>query len=438
MAKRKSVSPAEAQDTFEPDIKAEDNLAELGDSPPSDEVVDNAVPLLDAPKAFYTPAANDGTVDAAYRTTAAGEGGTSLHDKDTGEELPYIDEDVSPEGTDSTPMPDILPTEPPVVSDNVLAETSDDDVGPVLPHRRRERLLTIDARSEVQTEVDRDNTLWHEIQNAYHSRRILTGVLDGIERTGSGLTLAIVSYKGFRVVIPVKEMMLDPGNTSSEREYADLMNQFNRILNSRLGSEIDFIVKGYDNDSRSAVASRKEAMLRKRQTFYIDVDESGKHLIEEGRIVEARVVAVAEKVIRVEVFGVECAIVARNLSWEWIGNAREQYNVGDRILVRVQQIDRSDPAHLSISADVRSVSASTNRDNLKKCVPQSKYVGRVTDIRNGVVFIRLNSGVNAIAHTCLDRRTPGKNDDVSFAVTRLDEEQGVAVGIITRIIRQNL
>lgn len=35
-------------------------------------------------------------------------------------------------------------------------------------------------------------------------------------------------------------------------------------------------------------------------------------------------------------------------------------------------------------------------------------------------------------------RMPGKKDDVSFAVTRLDMERGVAVGIITRIIRQNL
>ena len=54
------------------------------------------------------------------------------------------------------------------------------------------------------------------------------------------------------------------------------------------------------------------------------------------------------------------------------------------------------------------------------------------------MFVRLNNGVNAIAHSCYDRRTPGKGDDVSFAVTRLDEEQGVAVGSITRIIKQNL
>ena len=56
----------------------------------------------------------------------------------------------------------------------------------------------------------------------------------------------------------------------------------------------------------------------------------------------------------------------------------------------------------------------------------------------GVVYVRLANGVNAVAHSCYDYRMPGKKDDVSFAVTRLDMERGVAVGIITRIIRQNL
>ena len=218
----------------------------------------------------------------------------------------------------------------------------------------------------------------------------------------------------------------------------ELMDQLNRILNARLGSEIDFIVKGYDNETRSVVGSRREAMLRKRQTFYLDTDEMGEHLIYEGRVVQARVVAVAEKVIRVEVFGVETSIVARGLSWEWIGNARDHFNVGDRILVRVLKINRTDLEHLTIRVDARSVSATNSHDNLKKCLPQCRYAGRVTDVRNGVVFIRLNNGVNAIAHSCYDPRYPGKKDDVSFAVTRIDEEQGVAIGIITRIIKQNL
>lgn len=114
------------------------------------------------------------------------------------------------------------------------------------------------------------------------------------------------------------------------------------------------------------------------------------------------------------------------------------YSVGDRVLVRVLTIDRGDINHISITADIRSVSSAANQSNLDKCVLQGKYAGRVTDVRHGVVFIRLNNGVNAVAHTCYDRRMPGKKDDVSFAVTRLDEERGIAVGIITRIIKQNL
>ena len=164
---------------------------------------------------------------------------------------------------------------------------------------RRERILTIDAKDEVQTEAEREATIWHEVQNAYRTRRILTGTLDGIEHTESGLTIAVVNYKGFRVAIPIKQMMLQVGRMPTGEEYLDLMEQLSRVLNARLGSEIDFIVKGIENKSRSIVASRKDAMLKKRQTFYMDTDELGEPMIYEGRVVQARVVAVAEKIIRV-------------------------------------------------------------------------------------------------------------------------------------------
>lgn len=219
--------------------------------------------------------------------------------------------------------------------------------------------------------------------------------------------------------------------------FGSTMEQLS-ILATMLTAEIDFIVRGLDNTARSVVASRKAAMLRKRQTFYLDANEDGIPMIYEGRVVQARVIGVAEKVLRVEVFGVECTIFARDLSAAWFGDAREYYSVGDRVLVRVLTIDRDDINHISITADIRSVSSAANQSNLDKCVLQGKYAGRVTDVRHGVVFIRLNNGVNAVAHTCYDRRMPGKKDDVSFAVTRLDEERGIAVGIITRIIKQNL
>ena len=219
--------------------------------------------------------------------------------------------------------------------------------------------------------------------------------------------------------------------------YKKAAVSYQKLLNSMLGAKIDFVVKGIDSKSKTVVASRKEAMYKKRQTFYMETDKNGMYRIYEDRIVQARVIAVAEKAIRVEIFGVDCTMPVKDLSWDWIGDARDRFSIGDEILVRIKEVKRDSIKDLSVIADARSVT--DNRvANLGLCKVQGKYAGRVTDTHKGVVYIRLNNGVNAIAHSCLDRRLPGKKDDVSFAVTSLDEERCVALGVITRIIKQNL
>ena len=299
-------------------------------------------------------------------------------------------------------------------------------------------ILTIDVDGDVETEEQLAEIAWHEIRNAYRTRRILTGMLGGIEQTDNGKTVAIVEYKGYRIIIPLREMVVNFPNNVSGDDYKDLVVRHHKLVSNMLGAEIDFLVKGIDSKTRSVVASRREAMLKKRQTFYMETDNSGTYKIYDGRIVQARVIAVAEKAIRIEAFGVECSIMARDLSWDWIGDAHDRYSVGDQIVVRILSVKRDNVEDLSIKADVKSVSDNNKRTNLSQCRIQSKYAGKVTDVHKGVVYVRLTNGVNAVAHSCYDRRMPGKKDDVSFAVTHIDEERGVAVGIITRIIKQNL
>ncbi len=336
------------------------------------------------------------------------------------------------------PEPDVPPEDPPPE-----AEPPDEPSAPVrrriIDNGRPEReFLTIQAGDDVETEESRDDIIWHEIHNAYRTRRMLTGNLGGIEQTDNGKTVAVVDYKGFRILIPMKEMMIQLDDNNVSQRYNDMIQRQIRLLNNMLGAEIDFIVRGIDSGTRAVVASRKDAMMKKRQTFYLDVNANGKTHIYVGRKVQARVIAVAEKAIRIEVFGVECSIMARDLAWYWIGDAHDHYAVGDAVLIRVISIRGDTPEDIRIKADIRSLSQNDNHEKLKACRIQSRYAGKVTDVRKGVVFIRLANGVNAIAHSCLDYRRPGKKDDVSFAVTKLDEEQGVAVGIITRIIRQNI
>lgn len=325
-----------------------------------------------------------------------------------------------------------------ITTEQTAAEAKKDSIDTPAPEKRAltASILTIDSDGAVETQENVEDTIWHDLQNAYRTKKILTGQLGGIERMESGGTIAVVYYKKFRVAIPLTEMMIHLPEDESHN-YGELSQRQNKILGNMLGCEIDFIIKGLDNNSRSLVASRKDAMLKKRQIFYLP-DANGNSRVCVDRIVQARVVAVAEKVVRVEIFGVETSILARDLSWDWLGNANEMFHVGDQILVRILNITADDPEHISVRADVKSVNGDTSKANLGKCKIQSKYAGTITDIHKGTVFVRLSIGVNAIAHSCYDSRTPGKKDEVSFVVTRIDEERNVAVGLISRIIRQNI
>lgn len=298
-------------------------------------------------------------------------------------------------------------------------------------------ILTIEAGGEVVTEEMQADIAWHEIHNAYRTWRILSGTFGGLEQLDSGKYVGIVDYKGYRILIPMKQMIYNYPNQLQGPEYKEEMQKLHRNLSNMLGAQIDFIVKGIDSKAHSVVASRKDAMRRKRQIFYIDEDLNGERRVREGRLVQARIIGVHEKILRLEIFGVETAIFARNLSWEWIGDVHDHYSVGDHIVVRVTKVDIDDIDNIRIKVAVRS-DVNSAADNLKLCKIQGKYSGTVIDVHKGVCFIRLNNGVNAVAHSCRDRRYPGKKDDVSFTVTSIDEERGTAVGIITRIIKQNL
>lgn len=297
-------------------------------------------------------------------------------------------------------------------------------------------ILTLSADTEVETQESREDTIWHELQNAYRTRKILTGTLGGIEKMEGGGTIAVVYYKEMRIVIPLAEMMINLVEDAAH-DYGELVQRQNKILGNMLGCEIDFMIKGLDNASRSVVASRKDAMYKKRQIFYMP-DANGISRVCEDRIVQARVIAVAEKAVRVEIFGAECSILARDLSWDWMGDATERFHVGEQILVHILSVKLHSLEDISVKADVKSVNGNTSKENLGKCKIQGKYAGTVTDIHKGTVFVRLHIGVNAVAHSCHDNRLPRKKDEVSFVVTRIDADRNVAVGLISRIIKQNI
>ena len=69
-------------------------------------------------------------------------------------------------------------------------------------------ILTIESGSQIMTPEEQEEIAWHEVRNAYRTKKILTGKLSGIEPTENKKPIAVISYNGYRVVIPISEMGL--------------------------------------------------------------------------------------------------------------------------------------------------------------------------------------------------------------------------------------
>lgn len=312
--------------------------------------------------------------------------------------------------------------------------TASDKTSPIVKRQPSENILAIDSEAKVQSTEEMENQLWMELRNAQRSRRILSSTLSGIERLENGLPLAIVYYKDMRIAIPATEMAL-PLSPQDFQTDAEIYNRYAQLLSRMLAAEIDFTIAGLDRRGGVILGSRKQAMQRKQQRYYHS-DGQGKTLISVGQLAEARVISVSEKMLRVEVFGVEANVTARDMAWEWVDDAHAFYQVGDRVPVRVNAIHQDPESdHLSINVSIRDAIADPTAGNLQKCSINGKYIGTVTGIEN-VVYVRLNIGVNAIATTVRDPRVVCRKDEVSFVITRIDYDANLAIGIITRIIKQ--
>lgn len=296
-------------------------------------------------------------------------------------------------------------------------------------------VLKLNVNENDEPEEDKSETLWNEMVTFYRSRRIVPVIVTGIERTQLAGNVVVTYYKDQRILVPMTEMMI---NLSEERGQGyTISERLERVCNTMLGAEIDVMIKGMDKKNGSVVASRKDAMLRKREKFYLTPLSDGLPQVREGRIVEARIIGATQLVARIEVFGVETTMGASELSWDWIPNVADKFRIGDKINVLIKELKGDSVDNLRIVADVKSITVNTSMENLSKCATQNKYIGEITNVRNGIAYLRLKIGVNAIAHTNYDRRTPAKGDIVSFVITRINPEYGNVTGIITKIIKQS-
>lgn len=290
--------------------------------------------------------------------------------------------------------------------------------------RRREGAITLGNRESTLTDAYRSQNDLLDLTESMRARTMLTGHIQGIEciRGTEIPEFATLYYGSYKVIIPVDELIsVDEEATNEYRGAA---------VSRRLGAEIDYVVKGIDQENRIAAASRLDAMAIKRREFFQRKDYEGNTIIQEGSDAEARVVSVISYGVFVEVFGVESFIPRSELSLVRVTDASELFKAGDRTLVRVLRISSDEGGNIRLRLSVRQAHEEFEEAILSRFVPDNLYSGTVSMVSLSGVHVNLGDASCLCPFPRRGRPTVGARVCVRVRGVNLEEKQ--IWGIIIR------
>ena len=415
---------------------AENTLEDIGENTPEQQTLtdDSDIPQTDLEMDEYLKAEEAANGEIA-----------SLEENDDLESEPINGTDEIPE---DTPQPDMQnesqsdskPLEPAKRSrrtkktaENPDSESqSDSTPAAATPRRRRSRanaIVSIDESRSVETSADKHNNNLLDLVESMKSKKILSGMIQGIERSAenSSLSYAVIYHGDFKVIIPAEELTEPPADFR-DRSPGDVMHY---MITKRLGAEVDYIVKGVDKNGMAA-ASRLEAMAAKRKEYYFGTDRDGNNLLYEGINAEARVVSVIRAGIFVDLFGVETYIPLRELSYQRGVDAAAQFQPGQRVLVKILSIDRSNRNKIEVAASVKQATENPYEKALRKYMPGSRYVGTVSMVDTNGVFVSLEGGIDCLC-SYPKRGRPPRGSRVTVRVIGINHEANRIWGAITHM-----
>lgn len=296
-------------------------------------------------------------------------------------------------------------------------------------NRSERKVLSIDEQLAVQTQEEKAKNDFLDLLESYKTGRILSGTIQGVERPeAAGEARAVIYHGDIKVLIPASQVV-EPPDDFRGRLPEDVMHY---MVTKRLGAEVDYIVKGIDPDAGIAAASRLEAMQAKRKEYYYGQDRDGNNILYSNLCAEARVVSVIRAGIFVDLFGLEVYIPLRELSYQRMMDAAGFYQPGQRIIVKILEVDRSNQDKIEVKASVKQAGDNPYERAFKKYSAGNKYVGTVSMVDINGVFVSLDGGIDCLC-SYPKRGRPPRGARVTVRILGMSTETNRIWGAITHI-----
>ena len=201
------------------------------------------------------------------------------------------------------------------------------------------------------------------------------------------------------------------------------------------GKEV--VVIGGGNVSMDAVRTAKRLGAKKVSILYRRrrndmTDRDGNNFLYEGICAEARVVSVIRAGIFVDLFGLEVYIPLRELSYQRMLDAQDSFQPGQRILVKILSIDRSDRTRIRVSASIKQAGENPYEKALRRYSVGNRYVGTVSMVDMNGVFVSLDGGIDCLC-SYPKRGRPPRGSRVTVRILGINNESNRIWGAITHI-----
>lgn len=278
------------------------------------------------------------------------------------------------------------------------------------------------------------------------SHRILEGEIIGCRYADTNSTvttvLAEVRFKtgAFSIFIPsylLFDYQIDRYATPEG------MEQLYQSITKRIGSKIKFRAANVNEKTLTAYADRLVAMSMDGVRFYTpQVDRKTgvekKALLYPGRITKAQVVMVSKNFIVVDAYGAEIRIGQDELSYLHLGDARNEFSIGDEINVRIKTVEtktveKFGNKYTLIDATASVKDAMSNpRDKFyeqfKKAGIGSVYRAKVTHVDPNKVFCLLADKMDCVAAFPSYGNAPYEGETRYVKITEFDDARKFIFG----------
>lgn len=269
---------------------------------------------------------------------------------------------------------------------------------------KSEKVITEDGDEEIETEATIRRNEFIELSASAKAHRVLSGKIVGMHISEAyGQLFVEVAYgqQSYSVLIPVS-LLFDYDEKEYEGEEG--RNKLESQVRRRYGATIRFVVRKVDEKNQTAIASRLEALQSDGLDNYVRnwMNDDQPRIVND-MIVKSKIVAVSRNYIVVDALGAEIRIGKDDLSYNYIGDAREEFSVGMSINVRVNDIQvvsvqKRDMTYRLVKA-TGSVKA-TMPDNRKALYDSfkvgGKYAATVTYLTETSVFVQLKDSYDCI------------------------------------------